>query len=229
MLLIYLLTVVVEFFFSPDGQILYLATTSKTGKHTWNLSLHTFSFPFDETNFKTAEFPTILFKVPKQPWFFPTVDLNSNYDPPCSLAWTKTHLYAVLGTCELRVCRIPLLQDICSVSQDGCQIQALVKNTFLPFSAAERGFKFSVNIIDDKEQAIFVLGPSIDLPAVVLIKDLVDESGPWVDAGTLNDHLETDSYGLDYMKGKYAAREQKFSISVRSGLAWRRQAFLSCW
>ncbi len=64
-------------------------------------------------------------------------------------------------------------------------------------------------------QASFILSalPEADLPSVMLQFELDAEE--WED--------------YDFGKGAYAAKEQAFSVPIRSGLDWRRSVYVTCW
>lgn len=41
------------------------------------------------------------------------------------------------------------------------------------------------------------------------------------------DSVATNTLG--FLKGTYAAKEQAFTVPIRSGLDWRRSVYVTCW
>lgn len=42
-----------------------------------------------------------------------------------------------------------------------------------------------------------------------------------------DDEIMANSH--DFLKGAYAAKDQAFSVPIRSGLDWRRSVYVTCW
>jgi hypothetical protein len=70
-----------------------------------------------------------------------------------------------------------------------------------------------------------------ELPAARLDFNL--ESDGWEEWDwTKRDEGELEGGLLDsmrFLKGGYAAREQAFSVPIRSGLDWRKSVYVTCW
>jgi hypothetical protein len=67
----------------------------------------------------------------------------------------------------------------------------------------------------------------------ILITHPISRIGGWRGWGTDRDSkeptLDSSSTFSDYMKGGYAAADQRFTVPIRSGLNWRKAITVSCW
>lgn len=110
---------------------------------------------------------------------------------------------------------------------------------FIPSSSYSRALQFqvesAVNVSEASSivcveacQAVFRLSanPALELPAVCLKFRL--EASDWEEYDPLSDPDKV-SISSDFLKGKYAAKDQSFSVPIRSGLDWRRSVFVTCW
>jgi hypothetical protein len=80
-------------------------------------------------------------------------------------------------------------------------------------------------------QASFILSalPEADLPSVMLQFELDAEEWEDYDFEKCQKEEGVVSMSARFWKGAYAAKEQAFSVPIRSGLDWRRSVYVTCW
>ncbi|KAH6717311.1 hypothetical protein BKA61DRAFT_321465 [Leptodontidium sp. MPI-SDFR-AT-0119] len=159
-------------------------------------------------------------------WRYP----NSSFALPTSCYWRDATLYAALGSPAVKlICFPPLSASISPPPNESIQI--LKRKLFIPSSSYSRGLQFIVKRnADGCSRVIFAVkaAQKAELPAVVL--DFKAGPNDWK---TYNpnekDEDSVASNTLGFLKGTYAAKEQAFSVPIRSGLDWRRSVYVTCW
>ena len=109
-------------------------------------------------------------------------------------------------------------------------IQILNKRLFIPASSYTRDLRFVVDSTSKHPpRAMFKLSASskFDLPVVILDFPLNADDWENYDPAEHDNELMTDT--SSFLKGAYAAKEQAFSVPIRSGLDWRRSVYVTCW
>ena len=234
-----------EFHFSDSGQdlfyLLYVASETGTGIQQ-TVSITSFSFTAD------AEDGYLLSRT--HPSHTLSYESSSFIDHPLILtSWSSRYLYVALPSlsCKPKVLRLRLPSGDYSEQLASSGFQTLRDPIFFPHSTSCRDPNLKVlESFLGQDQDILALTldaqilsnepgnddrPSMrQLPAVMTWKiasqDDWREWNPTVDAQSEEFKAGSDQYKM--LRGTYVATTQRFNVPIRSGLDWRKKAFLSC-
>lgn len=139
-------------------------------------------------------------------------------------------MFAALGSPAVKLMRFPPLSSSINPAKDH-PIQILKRRLFIPSSSYTRGLHFLVAAhADGSSRAVFALGaaPECELPAVILGFKIDASDWKTYDPNE-KDENSVARNTLGFLKGAYAAKDQAFSVPIRSGLDWRRSVYVTCW
>lgn len=243
-----------EFFFSGSGEnlyyLLYTATKTETGiRH--NLSLSSFSFKVsdleEEEEEEEKEEGGVIFES-ISPVKTVSYECTASIQHPYVLThWDTDWVYAAVtpSSCSPKIVRFHIQGLDTNPQISNLGIQTLREPIFFPHSAPHRTPQLNIFPRHPQQQILtlalnaeFVSGTEtgdedneIRKPPLVMTWDL-DEMKDWRNwQAELDerDKLVGDSESTyAKLRGSFVDPSRRFEVPVRSGLDWRKKAFLSC-
>ncbi|KAF2250593.1 hypothetical protein BU26DRAFT_266579 [Trematosphaeria pertusa] len=227
-----------EFKFSESGKtlyyLLYTAAHSDTGfKQTLSLSSFLFCSSGDPECVLERTHATVSVAYESA---------GAMQHPLILTYWDSNYVYVALPplSCNTKLLRMHLPKAESPSVPPASNIQTLRDPVYFPYSTPYRSpqLKLLPNNTG-KEMLILALDAEycstaeaeMTTPPVVMTWDIPSEEGwrPWdenLDAKEKGAKANGETYEL--LRGSFVDRERRFEVPVRSGLDWRRKAFLSC-
>ena len=235
--------------FSPDGNVLYYLLCSMTnaaGGSVCSISVSSFHFPSNPNELEDLHRSHlnqhITYHVSKS-----VKDLSPAF---ILTHWTAKYLYLALPLLSSSPKIVRLVLDPASEPNSlPARFETLQDPLYFPTSTPYRNPQLCIQISTQAtasntptEYLILALDP--DLPheseeqhtdsasSPVLIIWSISETNNWRDWDRNTDEcsaeLKTDRRTYEVLRGTFVDSEQRFSIPIRSGLDWRKKAFVSC-
>lgn len=168
--------------------------------------------------------------------------------------WTPSHVYLAINAspslCSIKVFRLALSPSHppskTSTLGSSRTIEILHSPIYLPYSTPQRAngnihFLVSTSPSSTTTQIHIFLSShqshkdnTPTLPAILLTYTAETDLGNWApfEPATALDLASSESISVEeaaYLKGRFVAADQRFSLPIRSGLDWSRSSFVSCW
>lgn len=242
-----------EFHFSTDGKILYyLLCTFVDGDETGSTcSVSVSSFDLineldaGEGLQRVQPAQHLTYQVGK-----PVKDLCAPY---LLMHWSSTHLYIALPSlsCNPKIVRLALAPSDVSLTTTSA-FQTLNSHIYFPSSTPARNPKLFVQTtatvaVGDPnpspcERLILALDQRFSYESInmnvssvlppVLMTWSISETDSWRDwkpeLDSRSPECQSSVRAYNILRGTFVDSEQRFSIPIRSGLDWRKKAFVSC-
>ncbi|KAF2003040.1 hypothetical protein P154DRAFT_520394 [Amniculicola lignicola CBS 123094] len=232
-----------EFHFSPSGTTLHyllytaLETTHGT-RHTISLS----SFDFSTTQEaecrleRTQPTKTVMYECAGLP-----------QHPLILTFWDTTHIYIALPplSCNAKIVRLRIPSGDYNNGKDiKGDIETLTAPIYLPYSTPYRNPE--LHVLESSQQQILAITldaelaplsgisfahPTITKPPSVLSWPIASK-GEWrvwdLDGDGRSKEVVENECTFAKLRGSFVDADKRFEVQIRSGLDWRRKAFLSC-
>ena len=232
-----------EFQFSESGDLLhyllYTAIEKETGIQQ-TISVSSFNFtPIDDgCGFLWRMYPT------------QTVSYECTgpiYHPMILVSWTSEYVYIALPplSCNAKILRLRHPHGGYSGKPASEGFQTLCNPVYFPYTTLSRNPR--IKVLDrDEGREIFTLaldaeissasrlgdtGPVMRQPPALMVWD-IDRKHDWRDwksnLDERSEELRAGRHTYDMLRGTFVDVDRRFNVPVRSGLDWRKKAFLSC-
>jgi hypothetical protein len=232
-----------EFQFSDSGHSLYylLYTAMKKEaslQHTVSISSFHFSTSDSEDCFLRRMYPTHTVSYEHTGLIQQPLTLTS---------WTSSHLYIALPplSCNAKILRLRLPHGGYSGKPASEGFQTLRNSVYFPYSTPYRNPQ--IKVLDREEgKETFTLAldaefssaarldntrPVMRQPPALMTWDL-DRKEDWRDwessVDGRSEELRAGRHTYDMLRGTFVDADKRFNVPIRSGLDWRKKAFLSC-
>jgi len=232
-----------EFQFSESGDwlyyILYTSTKMKKGIQQ-NISISTFSFSANDDGeyFLQRMYPT---------QSVPYVCCGSIQHPLVLTSWSSKYLFVALPqlSCNPKLLRLKLPHGEYAQNPASDGFQTLRNAVYFPYSTPYRNPQMKF-LPGEKRKETLVLAldaeissaqevgdgkPIMHRPPMLMTWDL-DRKTDWrewdKDVDAQSEEWKEGGCTYDKLKGTFLDADKRFNVPVRSGLDWRKKAFLSC-
>ncbi|KAF2173755.1 hypothetical protein M409DRAFT_48687 [Zasmidium cellare ATCC 36951] len=163
-----------------------------------------------------------------------TASIGHLQSPYILTAWTSDFVYVAMPplTCDPKLVRLRLS----SILQDGSEpeFETPVEPIYFPSNTPQRHPKlYATTTAEGREKIVLTLDSfgEVEQPAVVMMWTFHLDSDwrAWnKDTDTESEEYKRKDDVYQRLRGSFVAANQKFYVPIRSGLDWRKKAFLSC-
>ena len=227
-----------EFQFSESGDWLYylLYTSTKTEMGIQqNISVSTFSFSANDDGeyFLQRMYPT---------QSIPYACCGSIQHPLVLTSWSSKYLFVALPqlSCNPKLLRLKLPHGEYAQNPASDGFRTLRNAVYFPYSTPYRNPQMKFLLREKwKETLVLALDAEISpaqevgmhRPPMLMTWDL-DRKRDWrewnKDVDAQSEEWKEGGCTYDKLKGTFVDADKRFNVPVRSGLDWRKKAFLSC-